>query len=126
MKTQIISIFKKEEEIKRIVDKLRDYSFNDFKKHKYFEMSLIEKATDFNLLEETFPKFELIKTIELRENEFKQRYYGFNYELPDGTFVVIVLALNKNPPIIVNGYYAKRNYKEFEKSLKKNYRERFI
>jgi len=45
------------------------------------------------LLRETFPKFELIKTIELRENERGEKHYRINYELSDGTFVVLVLAL---------------------------------
>ena len=126
MKTKIISIFKKEDEIKRVISKIKDYSFDDFSRHEHFEFSVMEKATDEKMLKETFPKFDLIKTVELRENEKGERHYGFNYELADGTFVVISLALDKEPPIIINGYYVSRSYRQFEKSLKKSYRNKFI
>lgn len=123
---KIIFIFKKEEEINRIIDKIKDYSFEDFKKHKHFEFSLLEKATDEKMLKETFSNFELIKTIELRENEKGEKHYSFNYELNDGTFIIISLVLDSKPPIIINGYHVKTNYKEFEKSLRKNYGNKFI
>lgn len=126
MKVKIISIFKKEEEIKRIVNKIKNYSFGDLRKHTHFEFSVLEKATDEKILRETFLKFELIKTIELRENERGERHYGLNYELPNGTFIMIALVLDYEPPMIINGYHAKTNYKEFEKSLKKNYKDKFI
>jgi hypothetical protein len=123
---KIIFIFKKEEEINKIIDKIKDYSFEDFKKHKHFEFSLLEKATDEKMLKETFSNFGLIKTIELRENEKGEKHYSFNYELNDGTFVIISLILDSEPPIIINGYRVKTNYKEFEKSLRKNYGNKFI
>lgn len=126
MKTKIISIFKKEEEITKIVNKIKIYSFNDFTKHEHFEFSVMEKATDEKILKEIFPKFELIKTIQLRENEKGEKHYSFNYEMSDGTFVVIVLALNKEPPMIINGYHVNRNYKQFERSLRKGYGNKFI
>ena len=75
MKVKIIAIFKKEEEINKIVNKIKEYSFNDFQRHKHFEFSILEKATDEKILKEIFPKFELIKTIELRENE---QFYSSN------------------------------------------------
>ena len=126
MKVKIIAVFKEEGEIIKIIDKIKDYSFDDFQRYKHFEFSILEKATDEKMLREVFQKFELIETIELRENEQTERYYSFNYELGDGTFVIISLALNCKPPMIINGYHAKRNYKEFEKSLRKNYGKRFI
>ena len=126
MKTKIISIYKKEEEIKKIINKIKDYSFDDFSRHWHFEFSIMEKATDEKILRGTFPKFELIKTIQLRENEKNERHYSFNYELDDGTFVVISLALDKEPPMIVNGYHTSRNYKQFERSLRKSYGNKFI
>lgn len=126
MKIKIISILKKEEEIKRIINKIKNYSFDNLRKHSHFEFSVLEKATDENMLKETFPKFELIKTIELRENELGERHYSFNYELPNGTFVMIAFALDYEPPMIINGYHVKTNYREFEKSLKKNYKDKFI
>ncbi|MFA7708277.1 MAG: hypothetical protein WCX73_04985 [Candidatus Pacearchaeota archaeon] len=126
MKVKIISIFKKEEEINKIINKIKNYSFDDFSKHKHFEFSVMEKATDEKMLRETFPRFKLIKTIELRENEKKEKHYSFNYELQDGTFVIIALALNKEPLMIINAYHKNTNYKQFEKSLRKNYRKKFI
>lgn len=95
-------------------------------KSRHFEFSVLEKATDENLLRETFPKFKLIQSIEFRENKRGEKYYGFNYELEDGTFVVFVLTLNKMPPMIINAYYKNKNYKRFEKSLRKNYGNKFI
>ena len=59
MKTKILAIYKNESEIKKIVDKIRDYSFDNFIRHSHFEFSLMEKATDEDLLRETFPKFEM-------------------------------------------------------------------
>ncbi|HCR35801.1 TPA: hypothetical protein DIU22_02040 [Candidatus Woesebacteria bacterium] len=126
MKSEIISIFKKDDDIKKITDRIKNYSFDDFLRHEHFEFSVMEKATDEKVLKEVFTKFNLIKTIELRENEKGEKYYGFNYELKDGTFVVISLSLEGKTPMIINGYYAKRNYKQFEKNLRKNYSNRFI
>lgn len=126
MKTEIISIFKKEEEIKKIVDKVRSYSFEELDKHFHFEFSLIEKLTDSELISETFGKFDLIGPIELRENEKKQRYYSFNYVLDDGTYLVISIVLDRVKPFVINAFYAKRNYEGFEKSLRKNYGDRFV
>jgi hypothetical protein len=126
MKTKIISIFKQTSEINKTVDKIKSYAFDDFSRHSHFEFSMAEKATDEKIIMETFPKFELIKTIELRENEKGERHYSFNYELEDGTFVVISLVLDKEPPMIINGYHANRSYKQFEKSLRKNYQKKFI
>lgn len=123
---KIIKIYKTQKEINKIINKIKDYSFNDFNEHPHFEFSVMEKATDKDFLKEVFPKFRKIKTIELRENKKGQQHYSFNYELEDGTFVVISLVLNKIPPMIINGYHAKTNYKSFEKSLRKNYKDKFI
>jgi len=46
MKTKILAIYKNESEIKKIVDKIRDYSFDNFIRHSHFEFSFMEKATD--------------------------------------------------------------------------------
>lgn len=126
MKSEIIAIFKKEEEIKKITDKLKIFSFDEIEKHPHFEFSVMEKLTDIGKIKETFPKFNLVKSIELRENEKKQRYYSLNYELEDETFVVIVVTLDREKPTIINGFHAKKNYKRFEKSLRKNYSKKFI
>jgi|TARA_Y100000310_G_C20456860_1_gene703464 hypothetical protein len=126
MRVRIIAIYKKEEEIKKIIDKIKNYSFKDFSRTYHFDFSILKKSTDENLLEETFPRFELIKTVELRENNKGQRHYSFNYELTDKTLVIISLALDKIPPLIINGMHKKVNYKRFEKSLRKNYSNKFV
>lgn len=126
MEIKIISILKKEEEIKKIVDKIKNYSFEELDKHFHFKFSVLEKLTNVRLIKEVFPKFELIKSIELRENQKKQRYYSFNYVLGDGTYIVISLVLDRIKPLLINAFHAKKNYEEFEKSLRENYKDEFI
>ncbi|PIN95164.1 hypothetical protein COU53_00630, partial [Candidatus Pacearchaeota archaeon CG10_big_fil_rev_8_21_14_0_10_30_48] len=126
MITSIIKVYHTREEISEIVKEIENYSFEDLRKHDHFEFSVMEKSTDIELLEKTFGEFELIKSIELRENEKGQKHYGFNYELRDGTFVVIVLVLDSMIPMIVNGYHRNMNYKRFERSLRKYYGDKFI
>ena len=121
----ILAIYTKEEDINEIVEKIKHLNFDDIEKHSHFEFSISEKLTDINKLKQTFSKFELIKSIELRENEKKQKYYSFNYELEDSTFVVLSLVLNPKP-LLINGFHVSRNYKQFEKSLRKNYSSKFI
>ena len=126
MKTEIIAVYKKEEEISKILERIREFSFDELEKHPHLEFSFMEKLTDINKIKEVYSKFELVKSIELRENEKKQRYYSLNYELEDGTFVVITIILDGAKPLIINAFHAKRNYKRFEKSLRKNYASKFI
>ncbi len=126
MKSYIVSVFKKEEEIKRIIENIRKYSFDELNRHPHFELSVMEKLANINEIKETYPKFELVKSIELRENEKGQKYYSLNYELDDGTFIVLSLVLEREKPLIINAFHVNRNYKKFEKSLKKNYSRKFI
>lgn len=126
MGVRIIAVYTKRDEISKIIEQIKDYSFEEFIESNHFKFSILEKATDLELLKKTFPKFELIKSIELRENDRGIKYYGFNYELQDGTFVIIALILDKQPPTIINGYHKNVNYKRFEKSLRKNYGNKFI
>ena len=126
MQTKIVSILTKEDEIKKIANLLSNYSFDNLQKHHHFEFSIMEKMTDLNKIRETFQRFELIKSIEIRENENRQIYYSLNYELEDETFVVISLIMDKTPPMIINGFHVNRSYKQFEKSLRKNYGNKFV
>jgi|SRR3989338_1014538 len=126
MQTKIIAIYKKEEEINKILEQIKDYLFDELKKSEHFEFSILEKATDLDLIKTTFLKFELIRIIEVRENEKGKKYFGLNYELEDGTSVIIALSLDKKPPVIINAYHRNTNYKKFEKSLRKNYKNKFI
>lgn len=126
MPAEIISVFTKREDIQNFADKIKDYKFEELNKHRHFEFSIDEKLVNIEKIKETFYKFELIKSIELRENERKQRHYSFNYELNDGTFVVISLVLNLEKPTIINAFHVQRNYKNFEKSLRRNYGGKFV
>ncbi len=126
MRTEIISVFTKREDIERIVDRIRIFKFEELGRHRHFEFSVDEKLVDMEEIKETFSSFELIKSIEIRENEKKQKHYSLNYELKDGTFVVISLSFNLERPMIINAFHVKRNYKNFEKSLRKNYSKKFI
>ncbi len=125
MGSEIIAIFKKEEDIKQITNKLKEHSFENIKKHPHFEFSIMEKLTDTFKIKETFSKFELVKTIEFRRNQLNQEHYSLNYALEDGTFVVISIFFEKGAPVILNGFHAQTNYKRFEKSLSKNYASKF-
>lgn len=126
MPTKIISVFTKKEDIGKIVANILKYDFDSLVRHKHFEFSIDEKLVDIEKIKETFSKYSLIKSIELRENERRQRHYSFNYGLEDGTFVIISLALDREPPLIINAFHVQRNYKNFEKSLRKNYGKRFV
>ena len=126
MKNKILAIYTKEEEIKKFTDKLKNYSFDELDKHFHFEFSVMEKLTDERILKNIFQKFELISSVELRQNEKGQEYYGLNYELEDGTFIVFSFVLNRRNPLLINAFHVKRNYKGFIKHLKKNYGQKFI
>ena len=126
MGVKIISIYTKKEDIDKIIDKIKNYDFSSLKKSSHFEFSILEKNTNIEKIEEVFPMFELIKSVELRENEKGQRHYGFNYELEDETYIVIAISFESEPPTVINGFHANKNYKRFEKSLRKNYGSKFI
>ncbi len=126
MKNEIISIITKREEIEKILEKVRIFDFDDLRKHSHFEFSVMEKLTNIDFLRKIYPQFGLIRSIQLRENERGKRYYGLFYELEDGTFAVISLVIDVIPPMIINGFHANKSYKRFEKSLRKNYFNKFI
>lgn len=125
MGVRIISVYKSKDELEKIIAGIRRYSLDDFKKTAHFEFSIMEKATDYDFLKETFPRFDLIETIELRENDKGERHYGINYDLKDKSFVSIAIAFDKGRPLLINGFYRKTDYKKFEKSLRKYYGKKF-
>jgi len=126
MDVEIKVIYTKKEDILKIFSKLNEYSFEALKKHEHLEFSIMEKLTDLEIIKSTFPKYDLIKSIEFRENSKKEEYYGFNYELIDGTYVIISISFNTKPPTIINAFHVNRSYKQFEKSLRKNYGKKFV
>jgi len=124
METKIISIYTKKEDIKKITTNFKEKSFDSLKKHPHLEFSIMEKATDIELIKQTYSKFDTIKHIELRENAKGQKYYSINYELEDKTYIVIGISNDFN--LVINAFHGKTNYKRFIKRLRKNYKNRFI
>lgn len=122
---KIISILEKGEEFNSIITKIKALSFDNLDKHPHFTFSVMEKMTDITMIKETFSKVDLIKSIEVRENEKKGRHYGLNYELKDGTFIVISLVFSKERVMVINGFHVNKSYKHFMKSLRKNYGKKF-
>ena len=111
----------KKEDIDKIINKLRGISFNQLIKHSHYEFSILEKNTNESLIENIYPKFDLVKLIKKRERPNKKISYDLYYELSDDTFVIIVLSFQTNPPILINAFHVKRNFKKFRKNLSKYY-----
>ncbi len=123
MPAEIIKILKKKEELNKIIRQLNPINFDNLKKSVHLKFSILEKLTDLEKIKQTFPKFDLIKTIEIRKNKNKI-YYSLNYELEDKTYIIISISLNDN--LLINAFHVNRSYKQFEKSLRKNYKNKFI
>ena len=60
---EIIAVITKKEEIQKIVDKFRNYSFSDLKKREHYYYSLYQKNTDEQQIIDTFVEFERIEMI---------------------------------------------------------------
>jgi len=119
----IEQILDKKEDIKLIINKLKNISFKELIKHSHYEYSLLEKNTDEKSIEETYPKFDLIKLIKKRVRPNNKVSYDFYYELNEETFVIIVLSFQTSPPTIINCFHAKRNFKKFKENLLKYYKK---
>lgn len=115
-------IIDKKEEINKLIDRLKLFSFNALIKHPHYEYSLLEKNTDEEMIKETYDEFDLIKLIKKRISPNGKVSYDLFYELDDNTFVVIAISFQTSPPTIINAFHAKRDFKKFRKSLSKNYR----
>ena len=94
----ILEQFTEEEDLREIINKLKDISFEDLIKHPHYEYSLLEKNTDENLVRETYSKFDLIRLVRKRVRPNKKISYDLYYEIEDKTFVVIVITFDTNPP----------------------------
>lgn len=123
MPVKIIKILKKKEELNKIIIQLNKINFDNLKKTTHFEFSVLEKLTNLEKIKQTFSRFNLIKTIEIRKNKDKI-YYSLNYELEDKTYIIIAISLEDN--LLINAFHVNRSYKQFEKSLKRNYKNKFI
>lgn len=127
MRDEVIAVYEKEGEIKKIIEKLREYSFDNLVKTEHFEYSVLEKGTNINLLEDKFKEFERIKIIVKRKHETSDKItYDFYYELNDGTYILYAIALDEPKPILINAFHIERNLKRFKRWLVNEYKNQLI
>lgn len=125
MPDDILEIYEKEEDIKKINERLVGFSFDDLKKTFHFYYSIEEKNTDINLLKENFRDLEKIKLIIKRKHKNGKSSYDFYYELEEGTYLVYGISF-EDMPVLLNGFKVDRNFKHFKKQLMKNYKKYLI
>ncbi|MBU0906637.1 MAG: hypothetical protein KKD18_02885 [Nanoarchaeota archaeon] len=122
----IEEIYTKEEDIKKITEKLKRFSFDKLKKRKYYEVSVLEKNTNEKELADYFPKFDKIKMIFHRKRPSGYDNYDLHYEKRDGTYLVYAINLDKYPPELINAFAAEKNFKNFSKIIAKKYWQKMI
>ncbi len=89
MQDEIIGVYEKEEEILKVTEKLKQFSFDDLIKTQHFEYSIVEKSTDISLLKNKFHEFDRIKLINERKHKTNNKIsYDFYYELEDGSYIL--------------------------------------
>ena len=125
-KEEILEIYEKEEEIKKIVQRLKNYKFENLIKTDHFYYSLEEKNTDINFIKDNFEKFNLIKLINKRRHKNTKFSFDFYYELEDGTYILYAIALDEEKPVLFNAFHVIRNFKQFRKNLIKAYKDKLI
>ena len=125
MPDDILEIYEKEEDIKKINERLAEFSFDGLKKTSHFYYSIEEKNTDINILKENFKSFEKIRLIIKRKHKNGKSSYDFYYELEEGTYLVYGISFEEMP-VLLNGFKVDRNFKHFKKQLAKNYKKYFI
>jgi|SRR3989344_7295827 len=127
MQDEIIAVYEKGEEIKKIIDRLKVHSFENLIKTEHFLYSLEEKGTNINFLEEKFREFERIKIIIKRKHKINDKVtYDFYYELEDSTYILYAIALEEPKPLLINAFHVDRNFKKFKKWLIKAYKNQLI
>ena len=127
MQDEIIVIYEKEEEINKIKDRLKQFSFDNLIKKEHFEYSVLEKGTYINLLKDKFREFERIKITAKRQHKTTNKVtYDFYYELDDGTYILYAISLDEAKPILINAFHVDRNLKRFKQWLIKAYKDKLI
>ena len=127
MQDEVIAVYEKENEIKKIAEKLTKYSLADLIKTEHFEYSILEKGTDINLLKDKFNEFEKIKIVVKREHKTSSKItYDFYYELDNETYLLYTIALDKQKPALINAFHVDRNFKRFKKWLINAYKNQLI
>jgi len=125
MHDDISAVYEKEDDIKKINERLVGFSFDELKKTSHFYYSLEEKNTDINLLKENFRDFEKIKLIVKRKHKNGKSSYDFYYELEEWAYLVYGISFEE-VPVLLNGFKVDRNFKHFKKQLMKNYKKYLI
>ncbi len=112
-KEEKVSYSDKIEDIERIIEIVRNYSFNELKKTLHYEESILSKDTNEELLRETYPLFHKLKLIGLRKKLNSNENYDLYYELDDGTAVVFAIDIRTKPPTLINAFRFSRNLRRF-------------
>ena len=124
MQDEIIAVYEKSEEIEKIVGRLKKFSFTDLQKTRHFEYSLMEKATDLNLLKYKFTEFGRIKLINKRKHKKSNKIsYDFYYELEEDSYLLYAIALDESKPKLLNAFHVKRNFRKFRQKLIRSYQD---
>lgn len=118
---EIIAVITKKEEIQKIVDKFREYSFSDLKKREHYFYSLYQKNTDEQQLIDTFIEFRRIDMIMERVRKSGEHNYDFFYKMDDGTYVLYAINFDTTLPSVINAYPVERNFEQFKKYVVKKY-----
>lgn len=126
MQDEIIAVYEKEEEINKIVEKIKIFNFDYLIKTSHFEYSILEKGIDVQLLKNKFSEFERIKIITKRQHKVSNISYDFYYELDDGSYILYALYLEEAKPKLLNAFRVHRNFKRFKQKLVNAYKDKLI
>jgi len=119
MKNQERVIYLKEDEIQKIIEKISHLHFQDLKKKFHYEISIMGKNVDEDIIKNYFKKFEKIKMIHYRERLTGYNNYDFFYVRDDGTYIIYSINLDKKPPELINAIIVRRNFEKFKKHIMK-------
>ena len=120
---QIINTYFDKENIDKIIEKLRNKNYSDFKKPLYYELSLLRKGTNEKDIIETYPQFERVKIINVRRLKYGDIGHDLHYELDDETFIIIAICMEKQ--MLINAFHAKKNFKKFKERLFNAYKKEY-
>ena len=127
MEEGIEKIYLKKEEVGLLINKLKKYSFDEFLKTDYYELSLLSNGTDENELKVIYSKFELIKLIMLRKRKSGYGNYDYYYELSKGNYCLFAIHFpEKGVPELVNAFISNTIFKNFLKFVIKKYGRKMI
>lgn len=123
----IEKIYIKNEEIKKIVEELKKYSFEDYQKSLHYELSLLSKGTEEEELKKIYPQFYLIKLVLLRKRKSGYDNYDICYELDKGNYALFAIHFEKGKkPEMVNAFIENKIFKNFLKAMIRRYGKEMI